>query len=481
MPSYGVTPEGFLRPTLQEIRADWEQRYRDLFGQDINLGEESIFAQMIGTEAEREDRLWQALEATYFSGYPNSASGRSLDGAVQLTGIQRLGATRSFANVVLIGVPNTTIPSGSQSSVVGTGEIFETLISYGLAATSVIQAVINVTNVLNSTNYTITINGTPYTDTSPFASTEQNILEMLEAMLPGFLDTEIDGSDLIIITSDRVTPFSISVGANLSIAQLGIPAVMRSLNFGQILAPAGLLTEIETPVAGWDEVTNYVDALSGRDIESDSALRIRRAQSLQILGTATVEAIRARLLAQVDDVTAVTVIENRLDVPDIDGRPPHSFEAIVSGGTDEDVANKIWEVKAAGIQTTGDIGVVITDSAGFSHEIRFSRPVDRYVWIKVSINRNGIGTFPTNGEDQIAANIVAYGRTLSVGDDILYQALFGPIYQVPGIQAAEVEIAITPSPDTEPPDYEFVSENVVIGSNEITIWDVARIDVEILT
>lgn len=477
--SFGVTSTGFVRPALVDIITEWEQRVRDLFG-SVNTAPESVFGQLIGTEAEREDRLWQALEAVYYAGYPASSAGRSLDGVVQLTGITRLGATRSFANIVLIGVPSSTIPSGSQVSVDPSGSIFETLISYELLPASVIQTRIVVATVAVSTAYTITINSVAYTYSTAGDPTEAAILAGLVAALPAFIDVEIDGTELFLIVADRVSAFSLAVTATLTIVELGVPATVRAIDFGRTLALSPSLNQIETPVAGWDAVINYVDGTAGREIESDSELRIRRAQSLNVSGTATVDAIRARLLAQVVDVTAVTIIENRLSTVDDEGRPPHSFEAVVSGGTDEDVANKIWEVKPAGIQTTGDIGEIITDSTGREHEMRFSRPIDVYVWIKVTLAISGQNTFPDNGEVTIASGIVAQGDLLGVGDDILHQSLFGPIYAVPGVVTATVEIAVTASPETVPAEYEYVEENVTIASIEISVWALARVDVEVL-
>src|SRR5260221_13941560 len=50
------------------------------------------------------------------------------------------------------------------------------------------------------------------------------------------------------------------------------------------------------------------------------------------------------------------------------GRPPKSFEAVVQGGSDDDIANQIWLTKPAGIETFGNVnngnGVPITDSQG---------------------------------------------------------------------------------------------------------------------
>ena len=52
------------------------------------------------------------------------------------------------------------------------------------------------------------------------------------------------------------------------------------------------------------------------------------------------------------------------DTTDAAGRPPHSIEIVVQGGTDEDVANIIWKNKAGGIRAYGKHYAYATDVNG---------------------------------------------------------------------------------------------------------------------
>lgn len=388
----GITPEGFTRPSFDEIRAAIVARLREELG-PINAGPESAIGQQITAQAEREALLWEALEGVYLSQYPASAAGRSLDGAVQLTGITRLPATRTIVQVELEGDPGTIIPAGSQAGTEA-GDAFE-------------------------------------------------LVEAVQIGAGGFAEGQ-----------------------------------MRALETGAVLALAGTLTNILTPVAGWTGVTNPDDGSTGRPIESDPELRQRRRESLQVTGAGTVEAIRARLRQQIQDVTAVSIVENRTDAPDIDGRPPHSFETVVSGGTDADVAQLLWEVKPAGIETTGEITVVVLDSQGNQQTIRFSRPVPVYMWAIITLDPGGPGSFPQNAETLTRQAVVAFGGTLDVGDDVILQALIGPIYAaVPGLESVAIELGVSSDPEAVPPG--FAPINIGIGLNQIAVWDVDRISVEI--
>lgn len=391
----GITPEGFTRPSFDEIRAAIVARMREELG-PINAGPESAIGQQVTAQAEREALLWEALEGVYLSQYPASAAGRSLDGAVQLTGITRLPATRTIVQVEVTGDPGTVIPAGSQAGTTA-GDAFE-----------LVESVV------------------------------------VLALAGGF-----------------------AVGQ------------MRALETGAVPAMAGTLVNILTPVAGWTGVTNPDDGSTGRPIESDPELRQRRRESLLVTGAGTVEAIRARLRQQVPDVTAVSIIENRSGLPDEDGRPPHSFETVVSGGTDADIAQLLWEVKPAGIETVGDISVVVLDSQGNQQPIRFSRPIPLYMWARITLDPGGSGTFPPNAEELAEQAVVAFGEALAVGDDVIFQALFGPIYAaVPGVESVTITLATSVDPESEP--LEFAAVNIDVGPNEIALWHPDRVDVGIV-
>jgi len=247
---------------------------------------------------------------------------------------------------------------------------------------------------------------------------------------------------------------------------------------GPVSVLAGTITKIETPVSGWDTVANENDGQTGRATETDPELRLRRAESLAVTGAATVEAIRARLRQQIDDVTAVTIIENRDDVADGEGRPPHSFEAIVQGGIEQDIANLIWEVKPAGIETVGNVTQTVEDSQGTNQTIRFSRPVPVYLWVNVTLTPNGVGDFPTTAEALTKEAVVSKGSELNVGEKVVYQSLFGPIYRaVEGLEMVSIEVGTSSDPGTQPAS--FAAANVDIASNELALWDEARVSVTI--
>ncbi len=288
----------------------------------------------------------------------------------------------------------------------------------------------------------------------------------------------MDGSGRI-YASDGITSFSISVDSNLQIDAQASPGTYLSVNKADISVPANTLNIIVNPISGLDDVNNLSAGFIGSNIETDEELRIRRREALTGIGAATDEAIRQAILQEVDDVTSCIVISNRTDVTDGDGRPPHSFEVVVSGGDEQEIAEKIWEKMPSGIQTDGDITKTIVDSTGKNQTIKFSRPTNVYIWVDVDYYLNSEEIFPTNGEDAIKQAIVEYGiANFNIGDDVIYQRLSIPIYSIPGVGSITIELATSATPAGPPGAYS--GANVTIASDEVSTWDEARITLNLL-
>jgi uncharacterized phage protein gp47/JayE len=250
---------------------------------------------------------------------------------------------------------------------------------------------------------------------------------------------------------------------------------------GPIAANAGALTVIETPVSGWTAAANAEDANQGTLEETDPDYRARQEDELAGQGTSPQDAVRADLLALLDEeeITdgSVTVAMNVGDVANGEGLPPHSIEAIVYDGTDggtaltdDQIAQRLWDTVAAGIQTHGTSSGTATDSLGESHTVYFSRPtiVELYVSPTVSVATSR-GWDATNGPTSIKAALVAFGRsTFGTGDDVARFRLMSAIFGVAGIvDVTAFTLGITASP--------VGTTNVVIGRRELAVFDTGRV------
>lgn len=237
---------------------------------------------------------------------------------------------------------------------------------------------------------------------------------------------------------------------------------------GPIAAATGQLAIIE-PVDGFVSATNISDAIQGKTAETDADYRRRRALELALKGSTTVDAIRADML-QVTGTNGialfdfVSVIENDTDAP-ADGRPPHSFETLVIGGTDQEIAQNLLLLKPAGIQACGTTVVSVGDSQGNFHNIGFSRPTDFDVNMAVDLTVIA-DRFP--GPDAVKQAIAEYFlENQSVGNDVIHARYVQVVMGVPGVVDAAVHITHTAYPVGGP------EANLVVGPREIAQFGTA--------
>lgn len=250
----------------------------------------------------------------------------------------------------------------------------------------------------------------------------------------------------------------------------------RAVDTGPKTALSGTVTQIDTPVSGWDTVTNPLDESElGRDVETDTAFRLRQVAELRAQGASTLAAIRAKI-QELASVTGVYVFENVSDSTDGDGLPPHSFECVVSGGDDTAIANTIAFYKPVGIATYGTDTETVDDANGFPIAIKFSRPAALNAYITVNLTADA-AAYPSNGNDLVKAAIVALAPTFGIGVELRSSALV-PSYVpdplnptttgVPGVlESALPLIGTAPTPVS--------STTIAVGNRQQIILDTSRI------
>lgn len=243
-----------------------------------------------------------------------------------------------------------------------------------------------------------------------------------------------------------------------------VEAVFSSEEAGPVAALAHELTVIE-PVAGFVSADNASAAITGKPTESDTDYRRRRALELALKGSTTVDAIRADML-QILNVDGeplfdfVSVVENDTD-NFVDGRPPHSFETMIIGGTSQQIAEALLSLKPAGIRSFGNTIVSVSDSQGNFHDVGFTRPTDYE--INFALDLTVIESqFPglQTVEDTVRAFFL---ENQSVGYDVIHARYVQVVMGVPGVVDAEVHITNTTYPVGGP------QANQVVGPREIAV------------
>lgn len=469
-----LTPEGFERPRLAEIKADYDQRFTDALG-PVNTNPDAVVGQIIGIFSAALDDAYETLQANYDSMYPYSAEGTSLDGAVSFVGLERLAATASKVTAVCYGTESTLVPENALVRTSGNVQFAadaDTVISRSAAC----DVEITVSTVTNSANYQIIAGGVSVVYTSGASTTASAIAQGLAALFGADYIASASSDKILLRSADGITDFTLTVDSKLTITKLGTPVGFTCVDKGENVVHVGAVNTIDSQIPGWDSVYNLAAGSTGRNVETDEELRIRHRDGVRASGSATLKAIRARLLSEVDSVTYVSIYENRTSAV-VDGMPSHSFEAVVSGGTNQEVANKIWELKPAGIETYGNTSVQVLDDNEDVQFIEFSRSVDKLVWIRVSVNLlNEEEPIPADIVNSIKTAVVNFGESeFNIGEDIITQRFIGPIYSsTTGIGALTVEIALTDT-ISETPSYS--TNNAVIARAELPVFDANRITV----
>jgi len=197
------------------------------------------------------------------------------------------------------------------------------------------------------------------------------------------------------------------------------------------------ITVLPSPPNGVDESknlystgdTSYEDTNQkvfsvGTNRERDDELRNRAEEAVTGGGAATHDAIVSELINNVENVTSVQLYENNtgIDNTDSGGLPPYSFEAVVFGGSDAEIAESIFDKKAVtsrdygGANGTKVTETVTAETNGQTRQIQFSRPAKVSVDITLDIVVNDTYV----GDNQLRDNITQYiGGVLNNGSEVI--------------------------------------------------------------
>lgn len=158
----------------------------------------------------------------------------------------------------------------------------------------------------------------------------------------------------------------------------------QAVKLGAVVVAPNSLTTIVSVTLGVASVTNgSLAGTVGTNEETDSALRVRRQQSVEIPSKGFLQGLLGALLA-LDGATSAIVLENVGSAPDANGIPGHSIWAVVNGGTNDDVANAIYVKRNAGCGMKGGVTVTITQVDGSTFDVKFDRPTPENLWIKLN-------------------------------------------------------------------------------------------------
>ena len=104
-----LSEKGYNRPTYEEILASKIQTAEKLFGENIDTSETTPLGKFIRIGAYDLSKAYEDLENIYYSRFPNTANGLSLDRLCVFAGITRNPATYAEHTVTVTGNANTEV------------------------------------------------------------------------------------------------------------------------------------------------------------------------------------------------------------------------------------------------------------------------------------------------------------------------------------------------------------------------------------
>lgn len=478
----GLTSEGLEIKRLGEVVSSLKDEavpiFQDLVLPDdvVDTSDSSTIGRLIGLISPSLSDLWEAVQELYWAFDPNSARGIALDNLVMYGGLTRRPASKTTATVVVWGNEGTFIPATVSSVRAVDNTFYDVLLSLSLDRSQCIGIEIDVPSVVSGTVYSIDITRGSTTViisvTATPSDTAQTVVDSLYAQLTPYATTLTVtkvGSKLTIESSDIYEYLSFDVDNVVVVKVKGRTEVANQVA-GRKEQEANTITNIATPLLGWDSVTNPQPAIAGNDEETDEALRVRFRNSKFLRAQNISDSLYSALL-DLDGVSYVGVYENETSVYDpIYDLNGHSFKVVVLGGNPNAIANTIWNNKPLGIGSEGNTDVTIFDSQGFAQTVRFERPNSLPIFIDITLTTNN--EFPSTGVDDIKSALVEYFRTgLGIGDDVIYSRLYTPINSVKGHQVDSMTIGVTASPST--------SSNIVVDYNEIATINASAINITV--
>lgn len=451
----GITQYGFERKTLQAILTSLKTNLRTKLGEDWNVETGTVEDQFLSTFAEEADQVWQGLEGIVSSQTIDGAEGIYLDDILSKVGVYRKGKTPSsgkatlFSNYATVNVgsslPNPTSVSANNNTTyrVNSDVYFDSYMSaYKLSAS---QLQVGVT-------YTISMASSNIPSNRNFEWTVTTDLDkdrMLQALVAFANEVVVDRpSQAFYLASTRTfyigfdsstvlpRPFvrgGLFVQSTPRVGSIGhsVDLVATVTGF-RPLSSNGLLS-LNPTYTGYESIVNGDDFNAGSDVQTDAEYRLAWLNSNQILGGGTTESIITGLL-NLDGVVDVEVYENPqkvfiYDVSNNTVAEPYSYNIVVLGGADNEVAQVILDKSPANTNRYGLYNATAINFKGLAVNVNFTRAGYFDLGVEVSYKTKDGSTLTETEKNNIINGLQTATSELKIGDIVPVSLLQAVVFQ----------------------------------------------------
>lgn len=485
MPEYGITETGLRIKRFDTILSEINAFQTEGFGVQVGANTRSFLNTLNTSVADKIAELWELGADIYHNLSPMSAEGAALDNAVQFGGNSREKARSTYYPIHCECTEGITLDEETLiESDTNPAIKFLSAEERTISRSSFNKAKVKVVSTQPGEAYTVALNGTLYSYTC-------KVQDGAEAILGGLRDliladeaeaftASVDSENVLLVieAADVESENSMLLTDNLTTESVTAIISFASEEPGEVSLPNGAITKIVTAPTGFLSCTNLCGYVAGRLLETDVELRQSYVDKIFSRSSRMTDSIRSAILANCAGVTAAQVYENRTNETDSEGRPPHSVEAVVDGGSNSDIAEQILATVSAGITTYGSVSVDVPGEDDDMIEVCFNRPTYIYCWFKVTLTISKASLVPANYAELVETAIVDAMSQVENGEDVVPQQQFLPaIYeQVPGISYIDVSIYTTTSASEGQPS-SYPLRSVEITNRQRAMTSSTRIEV----
>ena len=485
MPEYGITETGLRIKRFDTILSEINAFQTEGFGVQVGANTRSFLNTLNTSVADKIAELWELGADIYHNLSPMSAEGAALDNAVQFGGNSREKARSTYYPIHCECTEGITLDEETLiESDTNPAIKFLSAEERTISRSSFNKAKVKVVSTQPGEAYTVALNGTLYSYTCKAQDGPEAILGGLRDLILAdeaeAFTASVDSENVLLIieAADVESENSMLLTDNLTTESVTAIISFASEEPGEVSLPNGAITKIVTAPTGFLSCTNLCGYVAGRLLETDVELRQSYVDKIFSRSSRMTDSIRSAILANCAGVTAAQVYENRTNETDSEGRPPHSVEAVVDGGSNSDIAEQILATVSAGITTYGSVSVDVPGEDDDMIEVCFNRPTYIYCWFKVTLTISKASLVPANYAELVETAIVDAMSQVENGEDVVPQQQFLPgIYeQVPGISYIDVSIYTTTSASEGQPS-SYPLRSVEITNRQRAMTSSTRIEV----
>lgn len=247
MAQYGLTPKGPNPKRLDVILDEMHESMTRRLGVNTRQNPQSLLNHLLTNVADRIAELWELGVDIYYSQYPSSAEGISLDNAAQYGGSTRETAAKSYYPIHCTGMDGMKLAAGTMISSTTNPTTQLTLAETKEITRSAFNKVeIKIAHLSIRDVYTAAINGAVFS----YMPEEENAESVLRGLAQSITDDAFavvvdHENELLRIEAKDLTSTNVLVlSENLTTETVTTILTFGTMETGDILLPEGVITNI---------------------------------------------------------------------------------------------------------------------------------------------------------------------------------------------------------------------------------------------